>query len=74
MDTGKQDEFKLYPHSSKLITAASIFRIRIGNAYKVQLQLNNKPLNFDPKSKVANFTVDASGLKFIETPPKIKKH
>jgi cytoskeletal protein RodZ len=73
LDNTKQDEFRLYPHSSRVISAASNFQIKIGNAYKVRLQLNSKPLNFDPKSKVANFNVDASGLKFIESPTITKK-
>jgi cytoskeletal protein RodZ len=73
LDSVKPDEFRLYPHTSRVISAASNFRIRIGNAFKVQLQLNNKPLNFDPKSKVASFYVDASGLKLLESSPKTKK-
>jgi transcriptional regulator with XRE-family HTH domain len=72
VDTVKQDEFRLYPHTSRTISAGSNFRIRVGNAYKIQLQLNNKPLNFEPKSKVSTFKVDASGLKFLELPPKQK--
>lgn len=73
LDSNKNEEFRIYPNSSRVISAASNFRIRIGNAFKVHLQLNSKPLNFDPKSKVANFYVDASGLKLLESPPKIKK-
>jgi len=72
-DNNKQDEFRLYAHSSRVISAATDFRINIGNSYRVQLQLNDKPLKFDPKSRVSIIHVDASGLKFIEASSKIKK-
>ncbi len=72
-DSTKQDDFRLYPHSSRVISAANNFKIRIGNSYKVNLQLNSKPLNFDPKSKVTAFWVDANGLKFLESTSKLKK-
>ena len=73
LDNVKKDEFRLYPKSSRVISAVNNFRIRVGNAYKIQLQLDNKPLSFNSKSKVAAFYIDSSGLKFIESPPKIKK-
>jgi transcriptional regulator with XRE-family HTH domain len=70
LDSSRREEFKLYPHGSKLLSAASNFKITIGNSYKVKLQLNNKPLSFDAKTKVSNVYIDSKGLNFINPPAK----
>jgi cytoskeletal protein RodZ len=65
LDSSKREEFKLYPHSSKLLSAASNFKIIFGNSFRIQLQLNNKALSFDAKTKVSNVYIDSKGLNFI---------
>jgi transcriptional regulator with XRE-family HTH domain len=65
LDNSKKDEFKLYPHGSKLLLAASNFKVTFGNSYKIQLQLNNKPLSFNAKTKVSNVYIDIKGLNYI---------
>lgn len=72
LDSSKKEEFQLYPHNRKLITAASNFQLTIGNSYRVQLLLNDKPLNFDARTKVSVVYVDSKGLSFL-SPPKQKK-
>jgi transcriptional regulator with XRE-family HTH domain len=65
IDDSKKEEFKLYPHNNKLLSAASNFKITFGNSYKVQLQLNNRPLKFDAKSKVSSVSIDNKGLNYL---------
>jgi hypothetical protein len=65
VDDAKKEEFKLYPHNRKLLSAASNFKITFGNSYKVQLLLNDKPLNFDPKTKVSVVYINGKGLSFL---------
>jgi hypothetical protein len=73
IDSSKKEEFKLYPNYSKLITAISNFRITFGNAYRVQLKLNDKPLNLDVRNKVSIVYIDSNGLSFINPVPKQKQ-
>jgi transcriptional regulator with XRE-family HTH domain len=65
LDNSKKDEFKLYPHNRKLLSAASNFKITFGNSFRVLLQLNNKPLNLDAKTKVSVVYIDSKGLNYI---------
>jgi cytoskeletal protein RodZ len=65
LDSSKWVEFKLSAHSSKLLTASSGFKITFGNSYRVHLQLNDKPLSFDAKSKVSNVYIDSKGLNYL---------
>ena len=62
IDGSKKEEFKLYPYNHKLLSAISNFRITFGNSYKVQLSLNDKPLNFEAKTKVVNIYIDSKGI------------
>jgi len=66
LDDSKKEEFKLYPHNRKLLSAASNFKITFGNSYKVQLLLNDKPLNFEAKTKVSNIYIDGKGLNYLD--------
>jgi cytoskeletal protein RodZ len=65
LDGSKKEEFKLYPHNNKLLSAASNFKITFGNSYRVQLQLNDKPLNFEAKTNVSNVYIDSNGLNYL---------
>ena len=65
LDNTKKEEFKLYPHNRKLLSAASNFKITFGNSYKVQLLLNDKPLNFEAKTKVSIVFIDGKGLNYL---------
>ena len=65
LDDSKNEEFKLYPHNSVLLSAASNFKITFGNSYKVRLLLNEKPLNFEAKTKVSIVYIDSKGLNYL---------
>jgi cytoskeletal protein RodZ len=65
IDSTKWEEFKLAPHGSKLLIATKGIKITFGNAHRVQLQLNDKPLSFDSKSKVSNVYIDSKGLNYL---------
>jgi|WetSurMetagenome_2_1015567.scaffolds.fasta_scaffold114249_2 hypothetical protein len=65
IDDSKKEEFRLYPHYNKLLSAASNFKITFGNSYRVQLQLNNKPLKFEAKTKVSVVSIDGKGLNYL---------
>ena len=71
IDSTKKEEFKLYPHNRKLISAASNFQITFGNSHGIQLQLNDKSLNFDAKTNVSIVYIDSNGLSFLS--PAIKQ-
>jgi hypothetical protein len=65
MDNSKKEEFNLYPNNSVLLSAASNFKITFGNSFRVQLQLNNKPLIFEAKTKVSIVYIDGRGLNYL---------
>jgi transcriptional regulator with XRE-family HTH domain len=65
IDNSKKEEFKLYYHNRILLSAVSNFKITFGNSYKVQLLLNDKPLNFNAKTKVTNVYIDGKGLNIL---------
>ena len=73
IDSSIKEEFKLYPHNRKLLSAASNFKITFGNSFRVQLQLNNKPLNFDAKTKVSIVYIDIKGLNYLNPTNKQKQ-
>ena len=73
IDSSKKVEFKLYPHDRKLITAGSNFHITFGNSYRIKLQLNDKPLSFDSKTKVSIVYIDGKGLSFLNPAAKQKQ-
>jgi hypothetical protein len=66
LDDSKKEEFYLYPYNRKLLSAASNFKLTFGNSYKVQLLLNDKPLNFEAKTKVSNIYIDGKGLNYLD--------
>jgi len=65
LDGSKKEEFKLYPHNHKLLSAAYNFKITFGNSYGVQLKLNDNPLNFETKTNVSNVYIDSKGLNYL---------
>ena len=65
IDDSKKEEFKLYFHNRILLSAGSNFKITFGNSYKVQLLLNDKPLNFEAKTKVSIVYIDNKGLNYL---------
>ena len=67
LDNSKKEEFNLYPHNSVLLSAASNFKITFGNSNKVQLLLNNKPLNFEAKTRVSSVYIDVKGLSSLNS-------
>ena|ERR1035437_4129415 len=71
LDDSKKEEFNLYPHNRKILITASNFKITFGNSYRVQLRLNDKPLNFDAKTKVSIVYIDSKGLNYLN--PTIKQ-
>jgi transcriptional regulator with XRE-family HTH domain len=73
IDDSIKEEFKLIPHGHKLLSAVSNFKITFGNSSRIQLQLNNKPLNFEAKSKVSFVSIDAKGLNYLNSTINPKK-
>jgi cytoskeletal protein RodZ len=73
IDSSRNEEFKLYPHNSKQVSAGSNFKLTLGNSFRVQLNLNNKPLNLDAKTKVSYVYIDSKGISNLNPPPKPKQ-
>ncbi len=70
IDNGGAEEFKLFPLSSKVVKAASVFNLIVGNAGSTQLKLNNKDLNLSgKKNEVKYISIDKNGLKYLDNPP-----
>ncbi len=70
LDNTKEEEFILFPNSQKSIRAAKDFKITFGRSSAIKLQLNNKPLEFNPSSKsVSHVKINSGGLKFLHSPP-----
>jgi hypothetical protein len=65
IDDSKKEEFNLYPNNHIFLSAASNFKITFGNSFRVQLQLNNKPLIFEAKTKVSIVYIDGKGLNYL---------
>jgi transcriptional regulator with XRE-family HTH domain len=73
IDDSIKEEFNLLPHGHKMISAVSNFKITFGNSFRVQMQLNNKPLNFEAKSKVSVVSIDANGISNLNSTINQKK-
>jgi len=70
VDDKKVDDFILFPHSQKDIVAGNNFKITIGNSGGIELDLNNKSLNFEGKEgKVKYVSINKGGLKYLSNPP-----
>ncbi len=72
LDNTKVEEFILFPNSQKVIRAANNFKITFGRSSSIKLQLNNKPLAFNPKSKSVSYVkINEKGLEFLQNPPNV---
>ena len=70
LDNSTEEEFILFPNSQKAIKAKDNFKITFGRSSAIKLQLNNKPLVFNPKSKFVSYImINSKGLEFLEKPP-----
>ena len=70
VDDKKVDDFILFPHSQKNIVAGNNFKITIGNSGGIELNLNNKSLNFEgKKGQVKYISISKGGLKYLSNPP-----
>lgn len=71
LDDKKPIEFTLFPGSRRTVSAASSFKATLGNSGGITLMLNNTPVDFTGRSKsVRHFSLDRSGFKYLNTPPK----
>jgi Helix-turn-helix domain/RodZ C-terminal domain len=70
IDNKKVDDFILFPHSQKNIAAENNFKITFGNSGGIELNLNNKSLNFEGKrGQVKYISIDKGGLKYLSNSP-----
>lgn len=70
LDNTKEEEFIMFPNSQKTIKTADNYKITFGRSPAIKLQLNNKPLPFDPGSRNVTYVkIDAKGLEFLRNPP-----
>lgn len=70
LDNTKEEEFIMFPNSQKTIKTADNYKIIFGRSPAIKLQLNNKPLSFDPGSRNVTYVkIDTNGLKFLKSPP-----
>lgn len=70
IDDGMSEEFTLMPGSRKEINAAHNFKMIVGNAGALDLQLNKKELNLKgAQHEVKYLSIDASGMKYLKDPP-----
>ncbi len=68
-DDSAEQEFILFPNSQKAIEARDNFKITFGKSLAIKLQLNNKPLAFNPKSTVSYVMINSKGLEYLKKPP-----
>jgi len=74
LDNTKEEEFILFPNSQKSLKAADNFKITFGKSSAIKLQLNNKPLVFNPKSKsVSHVKIDSNGIEYLQDLPQAGK-
>lgn len=67
LDDTREEEFILFPNAQKSIRAANNFKITFGKSSAIKLQLNNKPLPFNPKSKaVSHIKIDSHGVEYLQ--------
>jgi len=65
IDDNTSGEFILLPNSQKTIKAKTNYKITLGNSGVIKLLLNNKPLSFSGRSKLAlNIVIDREGVKY----------
>jgi len=70
IDNKTEEEFILFPKSQKEIAAANNYKIIFGNSGAIELQLNNKPLNFTgTKKEIRYIQIDSSGIQYLNSPP-----
>ncbi len=68
-DNSKTEEFILFPNSQKSLKAANNFNITFGRSSAIKLQLNNKPLDFNPGSKSVSYVmISSKGLEYLKKP------
>ncbi len=74
LDNTKEEEFILFPNSQKSLKAADNFKITFGKSSAIKLQLNNKPLVFNPKSRSVSYVkIDSNGVEYLQNPPQAGK-
>ncbi len=74
LDNTKEEEFILFPNSQKSLKAADNFKITFGKSSAIKLQLNSKPLVFNPKSRaVSHIRIDSNGIEYLQNPPQAEK-
>jgi cytoskeletal protein RodZ len=74
LDDTREEEFILFPNAKKSIRAANNFKITFGKSSAIKLQLNNKPLTFNPKSKaVSHVKIDSQGVEYLQNQPQAGK-
>lgn len=70
LDNTREEEFILFPNSQKSLRAAGNFKITFGRSSAIKLQLNSKPIPFNPKSKfVSHIKIDRKGIEYLQNPP-----
>ncbi len=71
LDNTKEEEFILFPNSQKSLKAAKDFKITFGKSSAIKLQLNNKPLEFKPRSNsVSHVKISSNGIEYLNNPPR----
>jgi len=71
IDDTRSDEFIIFPHGKKTITAKNNYRLIIGNSRSIQFQLNEKQLDFSsPGKKVISLVIDSAGIHYTNPPDK----
>jgi len=72
LDDNNIDEFILFPGSQKIIAAENNYKITFGNSGGIELNLNNKPLNFSGKRNVIKYAlINKNGLIYLNSPPSL---
>ena len=70
IDNTREEEFIMFPNSQKMIKAADNYTITFGRSSAIKLQLNNRPLSFNPGSRNVTYVkIDSKGLEFLNKPP-----
>jgi transcriptional regulator with XRE-family HTH domain/archaellum component FlaF (FlaF/FlaG flagellin family) len=70
LDNTREEEFIMFPNSQKSIKAEDSYKITFGRSSAIRLQLNNRPLSFNPGSRNVTYVkIDSKGLEFLKKPP-----
>jgi transcriptional regulator with XRE-family HTH domain len=73
LDDSDEEEFILFPQSQKIIKTKNNYKITFGNYSRIELFLNNKPLDRGNNMKsVVHVLIDSTGLKYLNAPPVIQ--